>query len=422
MIACRAVRRSSGHLGLFKLALVLVGVVAAIAVTGASGADFDNDNGPCPGTSGNPILSRCPTAFVGVKYEIQLVSEEDSGCVPYDWFEIVNSSLPAGLTMTRDGLISGVPTSAGFVRFWVWDHDLTAAEGGPDWCQFEDESEREFSIPVDPGLAIDNETVKGATIGQAYSQTLTAKQVVSLNPRTGDPVQATWSLLSGALPPGITLSESGALTGTPTSEGSYQFVVKAFTGSPFDTKTYTLSVRQPVSVKSPLGPALAAERRSRDSLREDLHRDGRERHLHMGAYVRCAAIRRCTRREQRHDQRNSSSGREVRVCPHRDRQRGARRDRGGVDDRRPATRDQDTSLEDGTAGKRLRGRARNDRRRAAREMESGERQAPAGVRFAPRLGSVRGNSSPAGTFRVAVEASDALGAKARKALVLKVES
>ena len=97
------------------------------------------------------ILSRCPTAFVGVKYEVQLVSEEDSGCVPYDWFEVVNSSLPAGLTMTRDGLISGVPTNAGFVRFWVWNHDLTAAEGGPDWCQFEDRSEREFSIPVDPG-------------------------------------------------------------------------------------------------------------------------------------------------------------------------------------------------------------------------------------------------------------------------------
>ena len=197
LIACRAVRRSSGHLSLFKLALVLVGVVAAIAVTGASGADFDNDNGPCPGTSDNKILSRCPTAFVGVKYEVQLLSEEDSGCVPYDWFEIPNGSLPPGLTMTRDGLISGVPTSAGFFRFWVWDHDFTAAEGGPDWCQFEDRSEREFSIFVDPGLAIDNETVKGATIGQAYSQSLTAKQVVTLNPRTGDSARATWSAAVG---------------------------------------------------------------------------------------------------------------------------------------------------------------------------------------------------------------------------------
>jgi hypothetical protein len=248
------VRRSwKHHLTLFELALVLVGVVAAIAVTGASGADFDNDNGPCPGTSANKILSRCPTAFVGVKYEIQLVSEEDSGCVPYDWFEIANGSLPAGLTMTRDGLISGVPTSAGLARFWVWNHDLTQAQGGPSWCQFEDRSEREFSIPVDPGLAIDNETVKGATIGQAYSETLTAKQVVSLNPRTGDLVQATWSLHSGTLPPGITLSESGALTGTPSSEGTYQFVVKALSGSPFDTKTYTLAARQAVSVKSPFG-------------------------------------------------------------------------------------------------------------------------------------------------------------------------
>jgi hypothetical protein len=66
-------------------------------------------------------------------------------------------------------------------------------------------------------------------------------------------VQATWSLQSGALPQGITLSTSGVLSGTPTSEGSYQFVVKAQNGSPSDTETYTLVVRQPVSVKSPLG-------------------------------------------------------------------------------------------------------------------------------------------------------------------------
>jgi hypothetical protein len=55
----------------------------------------------------------------------------------------------------------------------------------------------------------------------------------------------------GSLPPGIALSDTGALTGTPTTEGSYEFVLKAVNGSPFDTKTYTLNVRQAVSVKSP---------------------------------------------------------------------------------------------------------------------------------------------------------------------------
>jgi hypothetical protein len=237
-----------------KLALVLVGLFAAIAVTAASAADFDADEGPCTETPGEKALLRCPTAYVGVDYELEIESEEGSGCEPHVWFEIKNGSLAPGLSMGRDGVISGVPGAAGLSRFWIWNHDLTAAEGGPDWCLFGDQSEREFSIPVEPGVGIVNEDVDPATIGRAYSQTLTAKQVVNLNSLTGPDVQATW-LQEGALPPGITLSSSGVLGGTPTTEGSFGFEVRAQNGNAFDTKEYELTIRQPLSVKSPLGSA-----------------------------------------------------------------------------------------------------------------------------------------------------------------------
>jgi hypothetical protein len=158
--------------------------------------------------------------------------------------------------MTRDGVVSGVPAEAGLRRFWVWVHDLTAAQGGPSWCVFDDQSEREFSIPVDPGLAIVDASIAPATVGQPYTEKLATKQVTSLNPPAGPDVQATWSLASGALPPGITLSSEGVLAGTATSEGSYQFAVRAQYNSPSDTKTYTLTVRQPVVVRSPFAPAL----------------------------------------------------------------------------------------------------------------------------------------------------------------------
>ena len=238
-----------------KLALIVVGMFAAIAVSGASAADFDHDGGPCHETPGEALLGTCPTGHVGAEYEIEIVSEEGSGCEPYDYFEIHNSALPPGLSLTREGVISGVPTSAGYWRFWLWDRDLTAAQGGPSWCDREDKSEREFAIRIDPGLAIVNESVNGASVGQPYTETLTAKQVTTLNPPTGSDVQASWSLESGVLPPGLALSPQGLLTGTPTTEGSWGFVIRAQNGSTIDSQDYALTVRQPLSVKSPFGPA-----------------------------------------------------------------------------------------------------------------------------------------------------------------------
>ena len=44
---------------------------------------------------------------------------------------------------------------------------------------------------------------------------------------TGGAGPATWSVVSGSLPPGITLSSDGQLNGTPTSPGHYSFTVEA---------------------------------------------------------------------------------------------------------------------------------------------------------------------------------------------------
>ncbi len=239
-----------------RFALGLVGALAAIAVPGGSAGDFDGDNGPCRETPGEASLLRCPTGYVGVPYEVKIATDEESGCFPYLWIQIVNSALPAGLSMSREGVISGIPTGTGLTRFWLWHHDLTAAQGGPSWCVRDDVSQREFSIPIDAGPAIINTAAKAGTVGQPYSETLTARRLVSLNPpTTGSDVSAAWSVQSGALPPGVALSANGLLAGTPTAEGSYQFVVQADlqNGGPPATHAYTFVVRQPVAVQSPLG-------------------------------------------------------------------------------------------------------------------------------------------------------------------------
>lgn len=63
---------------------------------------------------------------------------------------------------------------------------------------------------------------------------------------TGDsnyvPGSATWSVVSGALPAGISLSTSGALSGTPTVPGISSFVVRANYESNYAEKSYNLNV------------------------------------------------------------------------------------------------------------------------------------------------------------------------------------
>jgi hypothetical protein len=407
-----------------KLALAVMSVFAAIVVSGASAADFDGDGGPCTETPGEGALLRCPTAFVGEEYEVQIESEEGSGCTspgnPYVWYEVVNSSLPPGLTMTRAGVISGVPTQAGFVRFWLWNHDLTAAQGGPSWCQHEDRSEREFSIYVDPGLEIANEDVAPATLGQPYTQTLTANRIVSLNPTTGNPVQAAWSLQSGALPPGLALSANGALTGTPTTEGGYEFVVKAQYEAPVATQKFTLTVRQPLVVKSPFvstnrpsaevgirfGRAVSATggsgaytwSLSSGALPPGLALDPAKGAL-SGA-PRTAGTFTFGLKATDTDGRTQTVNAALRVAP-RLAIRPLRAKAAAVGSAYRATL--------GTTG----GVAPLTWRVARGKL-------PSGVRLSPTLGTLSGTPTRAGTFRVVVEARDALGAKSRATLVLSV--
>ena len=87
---------------------------------------------------------------------------------------------------------------------------------------------------VCPTITISPVTLPVAILGQAYSQTNTA---------SGGRAPYTFARISGGLPPGLALSSSGVLSGTPTNTGNYTFAVRATdsygcTG----TNRYTLAV------------------------------------------------------------------------------------------------------------------------------------------------------------------------------------
>jgi hypothetical protein len=70
----------------------------------------------------------------------------------------------------------------------------------------------------DPTLTIDAVSLGNATYGAAYAATLSA---------TGSTGSTNWSVVSGQLPEGMTLSAAGALNGTPASLGEFTFTVQA---------------------------------------------------------------------------------------------------------------------------------------------------------------------------------------------------
>ena len=75
-------------------------------------------------------------------------------------------------------------------------------------------------MTVMPDLAVTTTSLPRATPGQPYSA-----QLEFSNPEQGWPV--IWDLTKGALPAGLSLSESGMISGTPTGPDAKTFTARA---------------------------------------------------------------------------------------------------------------------------------------------------------------------------------------------------
>ena len=182
-----------------------------------------------------------PVGEVGKPYFHRF--EGEGGCgpgLPYQ-YRVLNGTLPAGLSLSKDGVVSGVPTAPGTANVWIELSD----EDPPslDWCRPE-QAEREFTFRIVAALSVQQQSLPPTYVNEPYSLQLTA---------TGGGTQ-TWSVQSGTLSPGITLSPTGLLSGTPTTLGDYSFVVKVTDGSRTDTETLVLRIVERLAVTAPSIP------------------------------------------------------------------------------------------------------------------------------------------------------------------------
>ncbi|MDR2334962.1 MAG: IPTL-CTERM sorting domain-containing protein [Burkholderiaceae bacterium] len=147
-----------------------------------------------------------PLTKIGQSFNLQLTATGGSGGYTYS---INSGSLPSGLTLDpNSGMISGTPTTAGPATATILAKDNTTHQQTASVTIVVD--------PLDLTVPVENQTLPGGQVGQAYSASIVV---------AGGVAPYTFTL-TGDLPDGLTLNPTtGAITGTPTKAQTSTFSV-----------------------------------------------------------------------------------------------------------------------------------------------------------------------------------------------------
>lgn len=155
------------------------------------------------------------------------------GVAPYS-FAVTAGALPAGLSLSSGGVLSGTPTAGGSFNF-----TLTATDSSPFPGPFAG-SQAYTLVVTAPTIVLPATSLAGGTVGSAYSASITAA--------SGGTAPYSYAVTAGALPGGLTLNTAtGAITGTPSSAGTFNFSITA-TDSSTGTGPYTATQSYAITV------------------------------------------------------------------------------------------------------------------------------------------------------------------------------
>lgn len=160
-----------------------------------------------------------PDAVRGVSYNARLASFAG---VALSW--TLSSDLPAGLTLSESGDISGIPTQAG--RFLI-TIDAKALDSSTN------HHTRSYTLTVRDRPAIITSSLPNGTMNTPYSR-------VTLSADGTAPIM--WSVSSGDFPNGLTLAGNGYIFGTPTKSGAFAFTLRAANGVLYGEKSFTVNI------------------------------------------------------------------------------------------------------------------------------------------------------------------------------------
>ena len=184
-----------------RLVCALAFFVAALAgaADGPAGGIADQ---PCANVAGENTNS-CPAGEVGTPYSLRFVEEEGSGCGPGEQtFHLDSGLLPPQLTLAADGTLSGIPTQIGTFKFYV---EMREPQDDPANCAGK-RTQKQFALKICDHLGI---TSSPAPAPRAEAR-VPFRMALSWCGGVGE---STWTVSTGDLPAGLTLSRVGSLRG-----------------------------------------------------------------------------------------------------------------------------------------------------------------------------------------------------------------
>jgi hypothetical protein len=161
-------------------------------------------NSNCPVVLLNP--AQLPNGNVNSVYPTTNIVPV-AGVAPFT-FTISSGTLPAGLSMNGAGQISGTPTAVGTSNVNITVTDANGCVGSATYI-----------IVINAAcstITLNPATLPTGTVNIFYNQMLSA---------TGGVAPYTYSITTGTLPTGLTLSNSGNISGTSTTAGTSSFAV-----------------------------------------------------------------------------------------------------------------------------------------------------------------------------------------------------
>jgi hypothetical protein len=183
--------------------------------------------------SGLTILtpSPLPRGEVSVSYSQTLAAA--GGTPPYAWSVTGGTTVPAGLILAANGLLSGLPSAAGTFTFTVQATDSNHVTASTM-----------LTLTIAAPVSISTPAaLNGGSMSSSYSQALAA------SPGVGP---YTWALTTGPLPPGLNLSATGVISGTPTAVGTFPFTAKvADSLGATASRQFTIVISSGLSISTP---------------------------------------------------------------------------------------------------------------------------------------------------------------------------